>query len=89
MLWYQFGPFEAYLAVGRYQDVIDLARANLDMVGNQEESWYYLGRARQALGDLEAARQCYAQALEYHPRFSPVLQALVELGLGAAQGAGN
>jgi len=49
MLWYQFGPFETYLALERYQDVIDLAMANLNMVGNQEESHYYLGRARQAL----------------------------------------
>jgi hypothetical protein len=89
MLWYQFGPFEAYLAVGRYQDVIDLATANLEMVGNQEESWYYLGRARQALGNLDAARQCYAQALEYHPGFPPVLEALADLGLGATQGTGN
>jgi tetratricopeptide (TPR) repeat protein len=79
MLWYQFGPFEAYLAVGRYQDVIDLAEANLHMVGNQEESYYYLGRARQALDDPEAARACYRQALEYHPGFAPALEALASL----------
>jgi tetratricopeptide (TPR) repeat protein len=79
MLWYQFGPFEAYLALGRYQDAIDLATANLNMVGNQEESHYYLGRARQALGDLEAARRCYQEALRYHPGFAPAAEALAGL----------
>jgi tetratricopeptide (TPR) repeat protein len=79
MLWYQFGPFEAYLAEGRYQDVIDLATANLNMVGNQEESHTYLGRARQALGNVEAARQCYREALRYHPGFAPATNALAGL----------
>ena len=78
-LWYQFGPFAAYLALRRYRDVIDLATANLNMVGNQEESYYYLGRARQALGDLEAARRCYQKALEYHPGFVPAVEALAGL----------
>jgi tetratricopeptide (TPR) repeat protein len=77
--WYQFGPFEAYLAQERYRDVIDLATANLDMVGNQEESHTYLGRARQALGDVEAARRCYREALRYHPGFVPATEALESL----------
>ena len=62
-----------------YQDVIDLATANLNMVGNQEESHTYLGRARQALGDVEAARQCYHEALRYHPGFAPATEALASL----------
>jgi tetratricopeptide (TPR) repeat protein len=79
MLWYQFGPFEAYMAQGRYRDVIDLATANLEMVGNQEESHTYLGRAKQALGEVEAARRCYQEALEYHPGFPPAAEALASL----------
>jgi len=59
--------------------VIDLATANLNMVGNQEESYYYLGRARQALGELEAARRWYQKALEYHPGFVPAVEALAGL----------
>src|SRR5690606_27010585 len=35
MMWYQFGPFEAYHQVGRYQDMIDLAAANLNDGGGQ------------------------------------------------------
>lgn len=79
MLWYQFGPFETYLALERYQDVIDLATANLEMVGNQEESHTYLGRAHQALGDVASARRCYQNALTYHPGFAPALEALASL----------
>jgi hypothetical protein len=35
MMWYQFGPFIAYNEVGRYQDMIDLAQANLNFVCGQ------------------------------------------------------
>ena len=34
MFWYQFGPFEAYLAQGRYQDVIALAEAGMEDAAN-------------------------------------------------------
>ena len=36
MFWYQFSPFEAYWAQGRYQDVIALAEANLAIVSVEE-----------------------------------------------------
>lgn len=79
MLWYQFGPFEAYLAVGRYQDVIDLATSNLNTVGELEESYYWRGRAYQAQGNLDAARADYERALRFNPNFAPATEALVSL----------
>ena len=82
MLWYQFGPFEAYAAVGRWHDVTALAAANLRNAGNLEESHYWLGRAHQAEGDAEAAADAWRTALRYNPTFAPAAEALA-----AAEGA--
>ena len=37
MLWYQFGPFEAYYQSGRHQDVLRLADATLSDLVQIEE----------------------------------------------------
>ncbi len=79
MLWYQFGPFEAYYAAGRYQDVLDLARANLGTSKDLEESYYYRGLALEALGRIEEARQAYQTALHYNPNFRRAAEALAAL----------
>jgi tetratricopeptide (TPR) repeat protein len=76
MLWYQFGPFEAYLRVGRYQEVITLADANLHTSSNLEESYYYRALARRALGDEEGARKDLETALRYNPLYERARQAL-------------
>jgi len=81
MLWYQFGPFEAYYAVGRYQDMIQLAQANLNDGGGQyvEETFYYAGLARAAMGETERAIENLNQALWFNPNFSPARAALAEV----------
>jgi tetratricopeptide (TPR) repeat protein len=76
MLWYQFGPLEAYAAIGRWQDVLALTTYNLRTVGNHEESQYYRGRALQALGQVAQARQAYQTALRANPHFAPAADAL-------------
>jgi len=76
MLWYQFGPFEAYLAVGRFQDVIALADANLKTAGDLEESHYYRGLALRALGQADQARLSFQAALKYNKNFASAAQAL-------------
>jgi tetratricopeptide (TPR) repeat protein len=76
LLWYQFGPFEAYLRVGRYQDVIVLADANLRTANNLEESYYYRALARRALGDEEGARSDLETALRYNPLYERAQEAL-------------
>lgn len=80
MLWYQFGPFEAYLAAGRPGDVLTLAGANLQQSKDLEESHFYLGRARQTLGQIAGARASYEAALRANGRYTPAHHALASLG---------
>lgn len=79
MLWYQFGPFESYLATRRYQDVLALADANLKTANNLEESYYYRGLALQALGQPDQARQAFQQAVQLNQNFRPAQEALAKL----------
>jgi tetratricopeptide (TPR) repeat protein len=74
-LWYQFTPFEAYYAVGRYQDVLDLADATLRSSGGLEEVYYYQGLALQATGQPGAA-EAFEAAIAYNPNFAPAQEAL-------------
>ncbi|MBN1260769.1 MAG: C39 family peptidase [Anaerolineae bacterium] len=76
MLWYQFEPYAAYDAVGRYDDVIVLADELLRVTPNLEESYFWRGRARLALGDCDGARKDFEAALRYHPDWEPALLAL-------------
>ena len=79
MLWYQFGPYESYYAVGRYDDVIALADATLETTDNLEESYYWRGMARLAQGDVEGARSDLEAALHYHEDWSPAVDALARM----------
>ncbi len=76
MLWYQFGPYEGYYGAGRYEDVIALADATLATAKNLEESYYWRGRARLALGEPDAARADFETALKYHEGWAPAVEAL-------------
>lgn len=83
MMWYQFGPFEAYYYTGRYQDMLNLAIANLNDGGGQyvEETFYYMGLAKIAMGNTSDGIGNLRDALAMNPNFTPAAQAL------AAQGA--
>ncbi len=78
-LWYQFDPFEAYLAVGRYDDVITLADAVLQKIPT-EEPFYYKGLALLAQGREEEARNQFNQALRYNRNFEAARIELAKLG---------
>jgi tetratricopeptide (TPR) repeat protein len=80
MLWYQFGPYESYYAVGRYEDVVALADATLATTSNLEESYYWRGMARLAQGDTAGARSDFETALHYHTNWPPATIALERLG---------
>ncbi len=79
MLWYQFGPYEAYFKTGRYQEVIALANDVLGRIDDHEESYYWRGLARKALGNLEAARADFQAALRYRPGYLEAAMALQAL----------
>lgn len=79
MLWYQFGPYEAYYEVGRYDDVILLADRTLEERPLFEESFYYRGLARMAAGDQEAAIADWEQAAALNPNYQPPMEALASL----------
>jgi tetratricopeptide (TPR) repeat protein len=72
-MWYQFGPFIAYNEVGRYQDMVDLAQANLNDGGGQfvEETFYYGGLAREGMGQNDRAISNYNGAIAFNPNFTP------------------
>ena len=77
-LWYQFTPFEAYYATGRFQDVLDLTKATLRGTGGLEEAYYYQGLARHALNQADAIESLEA-ALAYNQNFAPAQAALDQL----------
>jgi tetratricopeptide (TPR) repeat protein len=76
MLWYQFEQFDAYLAAGRNQDVLDLVAANLKQAPDLEESLYYRGRALQALGKKNEAATAYRDAIKLRPGYQAAAKAL-------------
>jgi tetratricopeptide (TPR) repeat protein len=79
MLWYQFGPFEAYYNAGNYQEVINLTTTTLSAADNLEESYFWRGRAHAALGQIDAARSDLQRAVRLNPNFAPAQEALAAL----------
>jgi tetratricopeptide (TPR) repeat protein len=79
MLWYQFGPYEAYYQTGRYQQVLLLAETTLQNRPYFEESFYYQGLALATLGQEEAARRSLNRAVALNAGFSPAVTALQQL----------
>jgi hypothetical protein len=82
MLWYQFGPYEAYIHTGRFQDVISLANQTLSFLQSPvlEESLYWRGLAKEGLGDIEGAVTDLKRAVEINPTSTDVLDQLQRLG---------
>ncbi|HMB24989.1 MAG TPA: C39 family peptidase [Anaerolineales bacterium] len=81
MLWYQDGPYAAYYYTGRYQDVISLAKTTLSSVDKPvlEETYYWRGMAKAALGDKEGALEDLNRALALNPKSTPAGDALQRL----------
>ena len=59
--------------------MIALANATLATASNLEESYYWRGRSRLALGDVEGARSDFTTALRYHKDWPPAVSALADL----------
>lgn len=77
--WYDFSIFEAYLAVGRYDDVISLVNREIVNAGDTisiEEWYYYAGRAYEAQGNIERAMINYEVALLRNSNFTAAQERL-------------
>ncbi len=79
MLWYQFGPYEAYYQTGRYQDVIDLADVTLYQRPYFEESYTYRGLAKIAIGETNSGKRDLQAAVEFNPRYQIAQETLDQL----------
>jgi tetratricopeptide (TPR) repeat protein len=73
LLWYQDGPYAAYYYAGRYQDVINLANSTLTNVDKPvlEETYYWRGMAKAAMGDKEGAIEDLTRAYSLNPNSTP------------------
>lgn len=79
-MWYQFTPFEAYYAVGRYQDVLDMAQTLRNGSNDYvEEAFYYAGLARAAMGERDRAINNFNAVLSFNPNFTPARDELARL----------
>ena len=83
ILWYETGPYWAYYYTGRYYDVLNLANFTIENMSEPavEESFYWRGLAREALGDLDGAIADFERALKWHPEWDPALSQLRRLGV--------
>jgi tetratricopeptide (TPR) repeat protein len=84
-MWYRTEPYVAYYHTGRYQDVINLAHITLSSVDKPvlEESYFWRGMARLALGDREGAIADLQRAARLNPRSTDAVAQLQDLGLVA------
>ena len=81
MLWYQFGPYEAYYNIGRYSDVTALVQSNLNNGGQYvEETFYWQGMVYAAQGQTADARNAFRQVLSINPNAAFAQEALNRLG---------
>jgi tetratricopeptide (TPR) repeat protein len=82
-MWYQDGPYAAYFHTGRYQDVVDLADTTFFALGEYtlEESFYWRGLAKEALGDLNGAIYDLKQTVELNSNFTPGVEQLRRLAV--------
>ena len=84
IVWYQTGPYFAYYYSGRYADVINLANTTLNETiasPDLEESLLWRGRAYSMAGQTNLAVADYRAALKIHPKWTPAVQALQDLGV--------
>lgn len=80
MLWYQFGPLQAYYETKRYNELLALADATLAVTTDIEELHYWKGLGLEAIGDIEGARKELQRAVSQRPSYPEALAALARIG---------
>ena len=79
MHWYQFGAFEAYYRVGRFDDVLSLVNVNQNSSRELEETYFWQGRVYESQGKRQQAAASFRRALAYNPNYDEARQALENL----------
>ena len=79
LLWYRFGPLEAYNRAGQHHQALELANQVLAAAPMLEEALLQQGIAYEAMGQLAAARASYQAALAANPRTAAAQQAVTRL----------
>lgn len=89
LLWYMFGPYEAYYNIARYDDVVTLANNTEATTVYVEETNYWRGMAYAALGRTDDAIAQLDAALRFNRNFTPAAdaKALIESGEYVSPGA--
>jgi tetratricopeptide (TPR) repeat protein len=82
-LWYQFGPYEAYYQIGRYDDVVELANNTASTTLYVEENNYWRGMAYAALGRTEDAIFQFNETLSFNRNFVDAQTAITLLETNA------
>jgi tetratricopeptide (TPR) repeat protein len=77
--WYDFSVFEAYLKVGRYDDVINLVQKTIAGTKGIEEMYYYAALAYLAQGNTDRAKANLEAALYRNKFFTEAQTKLDEL----------
>jgi hypothetical protein len=83
-MWYQTGPYWAYYYAGRYQDVVNLANFALDDTSGMptlEESLYWRGLAKYALGNTAGGIEDVRRSVYYNMNFSAGIAMLQQWGV--------
>jgi len=80
MHWYRFEAFEAYLAVGRWEDVKTLTYQVIENSTQIQEVYYYIAQAYHGEGNSERARLNYLAALDRNANYPAAQAALDALG---------
>ena len=86
MLWYQFGPFEAYLQTGNYAEVRRRTQEVLTGNSQVEEMYYYLACAYVAEGNQEQARINLEAAIWRNPYYTAASDLLAQVQQGKTAG---
>lgn len=79
LLWYEFGPFEAYYRVGRYDEVNQLAENTETTTAYIEEIAYWRGMVYAARGQNDLAINEFNKALSFNPNDEEALTARAQV----------
>ncbi len=82
MLWYQFGPYDAYYHTGRYADVLAITAEVQATAPENEDIMVWRGLALAAVGDIPNALAELDRAVQFNPHnpFALESRALVASG---------